>query len=150
MPRPQRNILWLFAVFVVGCGPNGASENAGADFEVAFFHDYAWKSAEDVPDLIAQLKHRNATKRAEAAYFLSQIGPEAAEAVPALAATLNDRSPEAVAAAAYALGKIGPDAKAAIEDLKRLETSPDQNLRQVAQEAIGRIQDQSAAQNPGE
>ena len=79
-----------------------------------------------VPALVRALSNPDPIRRAEAAWMLGKIGPEAKQAVPALVQTLNDPLPSVQKAAARALGQIGPEAAEAVEALMRLveQTEP--------------------------
>src|SRR4051794_20348249 len=63
---------------------------------------------------VGQLQSPEARARRQAAYALSQMGPEAKPAVPALTEALKDEEGEVRMLAAEALGRIGPGAAAAI------------------------------------
>ena len=79
-----------------------------------------------VPALVRSLTNPDPMRRAEAAWMLGKIGPEAKQAVPALVQALSDPLPSVQKAAARALGQIGPEAADAVEALIRLveQTEP--------------------------
>ncbi len=79
-----------------------------------------------VPALIKALSNPDPKRRAEAAWLLGRIGPDARSAVHALVAALKDTHPEVKKSAARALGQIGPDAAEAVDALMEVvnETAP--------------------------
>ena len=70
--------------------------------------------AASVPSLVEALRDENPDVRAQAAWALARMGPEAREAVPSLAAALADEDDRVRQSAARALGQIGPDAAEAV------------------------------------
>ena len=79
-----------------------------------------------VPALIETLSDPNPKLRAEAAYLIGRIGPDASSAVDALVTALSDPETSVQKSAARALGQIGPDAAKAVGALMRViqETEP--------------------------
>ena len=75
----------------------------------------------------------------EAAEVLGIMGPAAAPAVTALVKALEGDESLQIAAA-EALGNIGPAARRAVPVLQQLLESEDADIRQVAQQAIDKIQ----------
>src|SRR5262249_38940715 len=76
--------------------------------------------ADDVADLIRQLKDRDPGTRRDAASGLAEMGSAAKPAVSALTVALKDKDLFVRRFAAKALGNIGPDAKAALPALNKL------------------------------
>jgi len=99
-----------------------------------------------VPQLAAVLKQGKA--RAEVAYILGRIGPDAAPATEALAELLADKDEKTVHEAALALANIGPKAKAAVPALvKAIESGVCPNTPALAY-ALGRIGPDAVAAVP--
>ena len=81
----------------------------------------------DVSELIEQLKSTDLNTRRDAAYALSDVGPDAVSAVPALIEALGDSDQQVWFQSTMALARIGPDAKEAIPTLiQRLDDRGEQ------------------------
>jgi HEAT repeat protein len=95
--------------------------------------------------LQAQDSSKWGTLRESAAEALGAIGPSAKAAVPALRTALLEQRWEHFGLrreAALALGRIGAASKVVIPDLVSLSNSDDETLRDLAAEAIEKINDQ--------
>jgi HEAT repeat protein len=84
------------------------------------------------------LKDPKAEVRVSAAHAVWCISGTSGDALPILLAGLNSK--EDVWIAAHALGELGPEAKAALPALRRLAERSDWFTRQMASEAVARIE----------
>mmetsp|Transcript_15682 Transcript_15682/g.28874 ORF Transcript_15682/g.28874 Transcript_15682/m.28874 type:complete len:864 (+) Transcript_15682:165-2756(+) len=101
-------------------------------------------AAQAVPDLVRQLKDRDAGVRASSAVALGQIGPAAAGAIPMVTEALADPNAEVSAAAAASVGQLGKYMDpAAVPDLvTRLEAvlgHDSERMRREAASALGQF-----------
>jgi len=99
-----------------------------------------------VPRLTEALKYE--ALRAQTAYILGQIGPQAAAATPALAKLTSDPDPNVAVEAAHALAKIGPAAKGAVPALIEVLKQPESKSGHAAIFALGMIGSAAAAAEP--
>lgn len=95
--------------------------------------------ADPVPSLIAQLRLRDARRRARAADELGKRGSAALPAVPALRRALADRDRRVRASAALALGNVGAGVKGVPQDLERALKDRDVDVRFSARIALDRL-----------
>ena len=77
-------------------------------------------AADDVPQLVKQLKSGDVDARRSAAKGLGELGSGAKEAVPALIEALKDNDRFVRRFAAQALGEVGPAARSAVPTLNGL------------------------------
>jgi HEAT repeat protein len=99
--------------------------------------------ADQVPDLIKQLKTGDAEARRNAAKALGESGSDAKEAVGALGVALRDSDRYVRRFAAQSLGEIGPAAKPAVPALSALlrEGKDSREVLDAAATALGKIGD---------
>lgn len=90
-----------------------------------------------VPALVAELKHRKMSVRANAAECLGKIGANAEAAVPSLIVLLNDARLPVRVAAAQALGHIGAGHEHAVPALVRLLEDDYVAARRAAADSLG-------------
>jgi len=95
--------------------------------------------AEDVQDLVGQLKSPTADVRRDAAQALGKLGTEAKAAVPALIASLKDENMFVRRYSAQSLGKIGPAAKSAVPALTKSLEDMRKEVAEAATEALGKL-----------
>lgn len=98
------------------------------------------KAKQAIPALVVALGADSSQVKAAAALALYKIDPaEKKRAIPTLIFVLNEESGTSRFDAATALGEIGPDAKAAVADLTKASKSDDELLRDIALEALAKI-----------
>ena len=100
-----------------------------------------------VPRLV-NLLETHGQARAEVAYILGQMGPEAAAATDALAQLAADEDLHVATEAAIALGKIGPGAKDAVPALCAVLESEDEKNAHAIILALGNIGPDAAEAEP--
>ena len=89
--------------------------------------------------LIRRLKSPQGVKRIHAGFLLGWMGPEAREAVPTLLQLLREESAENRKLAAWTLGYIGQGAVEAIPALRVALRDSNEGVRQMAREALEKI-----------
>ncbi len=95
--------------------------------------------AQDVNELVKQLKSRDEEQRRVAARSLGEMGADAKSAVPALAAALKDDDLFVRRFAAHSLGEVGPDAKSAVPALKAALGDAKKEVASAAAESLAKV-----------
>jgi HEAT repeat protein len=100
-------------------------------------------AADEVPELIKQLKEGDAEARRNAAKSLGESGSAAREVVPALIAALRDSDRYVRRFATRSLGELGPAAKPAVPALNAIlrEGKDGKEVLDAAATALGKIGD---------
>jgi HEAT repeat protein len=98
-------------------------------------------AADDVADLVKQLKGGEVDARRNAARALGESGPDAKDAVPGLTDALKDGDMYVRRFAARSLGQIGPAAKSAVPALSAIvrKGGDKKEVIDAATDAIGKI-----------
>jgi HEAT repeat protein len=100
-------------------------------------------AADDVPELVKQLKDGDAEARRNAAKALGESGSAAREVVPALIAALRDGDRYVRRFAARSLGEMGPAAKPAVPALNAIlrDGRDNKEVLDAVATALGKIGD---------
>jgi HEAT repeat protein len=119
--------------------PRGSIMNKLAALVCTFLVLAVGARAQDVNDLVKQLKAKDEEQRRLAAKSLGEMGADAKTAAPALVLALKDDDLFVRRFAAHSLGEISPDAKIAVPALKSALNDGKKEVAGAAADSLGKL-----------